>query len=120
MYTDLFSLCGLFCIVGSVPLHFYFTDCNNMVINDGAFAYMTGMTLLTFFAGSFTSISSSAFTGMTSLTTLYIYGTMPSTGVPSGLFSGLTALTTLDMSRTNMVRYLDLYKYFSLSEKKTR
>lgn len=76
-----------------------------MVIEDGAFSAMTGISILTIIAGSFQSISPTAFAGLSSLSTLYLFAEFPTSGIPSGLFDGLEALTQLDMSRTNLYRF---------------
>ncbi|XP_045194523.1 SLIT and NTRK-like protein 2 [Mercenaria mercenaria] len=76
------------------------TDCYDMEVQSGAFSVFTGLTILTVIGGNFTTISGSAFSGMTSLTTLYLYAGFPTSGIPSGLLDGLTALTSIDMSRT--------------------
>ncbi|XP_052225622.1 leucine-rich repeat-containing protein 15-like isoform X1 [Dreissena polymorpha] len=73
------------------------TFCVSMVIEDSAFAAMTGLQKLSILGGNFSSISPTAFAGMTNLTTLELLSDIPA-GLPVGLFDDLTELKILDMS----------------------
>ncbi len=48
-------------------IFFDFAGCYNMTISDDAFSYLTGVTDMIFVWSKFSSLSSTAFTGMTSL-----------------------------------------------------